>query len=151
MKKLNATLFLFGVLIFSTIARGQNPINRSPSVDPVVEIDIEDVKKVNSNDPGYNFETTPKKSAASAENKKRVPANIVNNTQATPVNNYIGPILFLITLPFALWLMISKKMTAGSTDKSVDYYPKNHQFKPSKTEYQQPEEDDDDSDYPKAS
>ena len=44
----------------------------------------------------------------------------------------------------------SKKMSHNKDEKQVDYYPKNQQFKPFRTDYQSPQ-DDDDIDYPKAS
>ncbi len=145
-KKLNSALFLLGVLLFSTITRGQISPGRSPSVEPV-EVDIEEVKNTNTKDSGYNFD---KPQTNITETKKRVPANIMTNTEAP--SNYMGPIIFLITLPFALWLMVSKKFTPPSSiDKTVDYYPKTHQFQPYKTDYQESADDEDDIDLPKAS
>ncbi len=151
LKKLNAFLFLLGALCFSTITRGQVSPGRSPSVEPVVEVDIEDVKNVRPKDGGYNFDKNETASSSEkSQAKKRVPANITTNPQAP--SNYLGPIIFLITLPFALWLMVSKKFTSESSNKSVDYFPKTHQFKPFKTDYQaSPDDEDDDVDFPKAS
>jgi len=146
-KKLNTALFLLGVLLFSTITKGQISQGRSPSVEPVIEVDIEEVKNSNPKDNGYNFDQSQ---VSAVQIKKRVPANIVSNTEAP--TNYIGPIIFLLTLPFALWLMVSKKFTPSHTsNKTIDYYPKTHQFQPYKTNYQESADDEDDIDFPKAS
>jgi hypothetical protein len=118
---------------------------RSPSVEPITEVSIEEnsspqlVPKAES---GYNF-------ADSKAKAQRVPANIATKKAGSP-SSYIGPIIFLIALPVALWIVISKKMKTAHTDKKVDYYPNTFQFKPFKTEYQE-QDVDDDQDFPKAS
>lgn len=141
-KKICAYLFAITFIALSGVVHGQpESVSRGPSVDPVMEIDIEDVKKPES---GYDF--------AKAEPKTtRVPANIVSRTQESTPSNYVGPIIFLIALPIALWIMVSKKFSKKDEEKTVGYYPKTEQFKPYKTDYQASVEDDDDVDFPKAS
>jgi hypothetical protein len=145
-KKICAFIFGLTFITLSTVVHGQpGDVNRSPSVDSVVEVDIENAKTETPN-PGYNFET----SRAPAKMKARVPANIVTKNQET--SSMIGPLIFLIALPVGLWIVISKKFMANSDDKKVDYYPKTQQFKPYTTDYQKSaDSDDDDIDYPKAS
>lgn len=141
-KKICGFLFAITFVALSGVVHGQpGSVHRGPSVDPVVEVDIEDAKKVDS---GYDFakkEATP----------KRIPANIMSKTEATSPVSYIGPIIFLIALPIALWIMVSKKFSKSAVEKSVGYYPKTEQFNPYKTDYQKSAEDDDDVDFPKAS
>ncbi|AUN97117.1 hypothetical protein C0V70_03135 [Bacteriovorax stolpii] len=142
-KKICALLFAFTFITLSSVVHGQpESVHRGPSVEPVVEVDIEDAKKVDS---GYDFA----KNEAPAP--KRFPANIVAKADATAPSNYVGPLIFLIALPIALWIMVSKKFSKKSDEKAVGYYPKTQQFKPYKTDYQQNSEDDDDVDFPKAS
>lgn len=146
-KKICAYIFGITFITLSSIVHGQSPaLHRAPSVDPLVEIDIEDAKKSDGVDNGFDFAVAEQASA-----KARVPANIVTNDQATSPTSYIGPIIFLIALPIGLWMMVSKRFNKGEDDKKVDYYSKTTQFKPFKTEYQKSAEDDDDIDYPKAS
>lgn len=143
-KKICAYLFVFTFIALSGVVHGQpDSIQRGPSVEPIVEVDIEDAKKVES---GFDFAKQEPKVTA-----KRIPANIVAKAQATTPGSYLGPFIFLIALPFAVWIMVSKKFSAKKSDKVVDYYPKTHQFKPYQTDYQHTTEDDDDIDFPKAS
>lgn len=116
---------------------------RKPSVEPVVEVDIENPQVVEKNT-GYNFTVAPV-----ATTKARQPANIVSKKDPS-AQPYTGLFIFLFALPIALWIVISKKMSHNKDEKHVDYYPKNQQFKPYRTDYQSPH-DDDDIDYPKAS
>lgn len=142
-KKICAFLFAITFVTLSGVVHGQpGSVHRGPSVDPVVEVDIEDAKKVES---GYDF------AKPVAATPKRVPANIMSKAEAATPSSYIGPIIFLIALPIALWIMVSKKFSKSPVEKSVGYYPKTEQFKPYKTDYQQSAEDDDDVDFPKAS
>ncbi len=145
-KKICAYLFAVTFIALSGVVHGQpDTIRRGPSVEPVVEVDIEDVKKPET---GYNFAKAEPKTVVKP---KRVPANIVSRTQESSPSNYVGPIIFLITLPIALWIMVSKKFSKKTEEKSVGYYPKTEQFKPYKTDYQASVDDDDDVDFPKAS
>ncbi len=149
-KKFCAFVFVISFVTMTTIVHGQN---RSPSVDPIVEVDIEDVKKNGAKEVGFDF-NDPAKTTYDEQIKSRTPANIVSNQKSTPPSNYLGPILFLITLPFAVWLIMAKKFSSEEVvapEKNVEYFPKTYQFTPYKTEYQKPEEEDDDYNYPKAS
>lgn len=155
-KKICAYLFGLTFIALSTVVHGQPDdtkeaptvtpsvaIERSPSVEPVSEIDIEDVK-LPPNHPGYNFAETEKAKSA------RVPANILSKASEES-QSYAGPIIFLIALPIGLWIVVSRKFSSNHTEeKRVDYYPKTQQFKPYTTDYQKSEEDDD-IDFPKAS
>jgi len=144
-KRICAFIFTIAFITFSSIVYGES-VDRSPSIESPIEIDIEDAK-VPGKDVGFDFASNE-----AAKNKSRVPANITTKTQDMTPASYIGPIIFLIALPFGLWIMISKKITAASDEKKIDYYPKTQQFKPYKTDYQKSaEDDDDDVDYPKAS
>ncbi len=152
-KKFCATVFVFTFITLSTIVYAQN---RSPSVSPIVEVDIEDVKKGQTTDQGYDFSKT--ENAAFAQEieqpKKRTPANIVTNHKSSPPMSYLGPILFLLTLPFAVWIIMAKKFNTSQVhtpEKTVEYFPKTYQFNPYKTEYQKSADDEDDINYPKAS
>lgn len=154
-KKICALLFTISFVALSSVVHGSNSTNhRAPSVDPVVEIDIEDAKAP-STSPGYNFAEVEKVEPAhvptSFSPKARVPANIVSKSTEPSSGSMIGPLIFLIALPIGLWIIVSKKFGKNADEKKVDYYPKTQQFKPFKTDYQKSAEDDDDIDFPKAS
>lgn len=144
-KKFCAFIFTFAFLTLSSVVHS-NPQNvqRGPSVDPIVEVDIESSK----NDSGFDFAQAER---VPATEKTRRPANIMSKADATTPSSYIGPIIFLIALPFGLWIMVSKKFSKKSEEKSVGYFPKTHQFTPFKTDYQKSSDDEDDMDFPKAS
>jgi hypothetical protein len=150
-KKICAFLFTITFITLSGVVHS-NPQNvqRGPSVEPIVEVDIETANKLEATkDAGFNF--TPPERLPATE-KSRTPANIVSNPGATTPSSYLGPIIFLIALPFGLWIMVSKKFSKKSAeDKTVGYFPKTHQFNPYKTDYQNSSDDDDDVDFPKAS
>ncbi len=142
-KKICAFLFAAYFITMTGVVHGQpEHVERSPSVEPVVEIDIEDAKKVDS---GFNF------TQAETLTPQRIPANIVAKADPTTPSSLVGPIIFLIALPIALWIMVAKKFSKKSEEKRVGYYSKTQQFDPYKTEYKNASEDDDDIDYPKAS
>lgn len=146
-KKICAYIFGITFIALSSIVHGQSgTASRGPSVDPIVEIDIEDAKKA---DTGYDFAAT--EAPAPVRQKTRVPANITTNTQAEAPTSYVGPIIFLIALPIGLWMMVSKRFNKTPEERKVGYFAKTSQFKPFTTEYQKSAEDDDDIDYPKAS
>lgn len=150
-KKICAFIFTIAFISLSGVVHSnQQNVQRGPSVDPIVEVDIEDAKRAEMNkDAGFDFSPAERLPAAV---KSRTPANIVAKAEANSPTSYIGPIIFLIALPFGLWIMVSKKFSKPSPeDKTVGYFPKTHQFNPYKTDYQKPSEDDDDIDYPKAS
>lgn len=110
---------------------------RSPSVEPLAEIEMGA-----SPSKGYDFST-----------QKRIPATAVIRQKDNATNySALGPILFfIVALPFALWMVISKKFK-NTEDHKADYYSNVSQFTPYKTEYQKQDEDvdDDDIDYPKS-
>lgn len=141
-KKICAFIFTLSFIGLSTIVQGQSSnIKRTPSVEPLVEVEIENAKSPTN--VGYDFST-----------KTRIPANITSKTSENKTMSVFGPIIFLIALPIGLWIMISKKLSHKNEEKTIDYYPKTYQFTPYKTEYQKSadeEEDGDDMDFPKAS
>ncbi|MDO9183734.1 MAG: hypothetical protein Q7U04_15070 [Bacteriovorax sp.] len=119
---------------------------RSPAIEPITEVSIEENRPVVKNgqpERGFDFSDTK---------GERIPANIVSKAKepSTPYS-YIGPLIFLVALPFALWIVISKKMKNSETSEKHAYYPKTFQFKPYKTEYQEQDVDDEDHNIPKAS
>lgn len=114
---------------------------RSPSVEPITEVSIEENRVEHpEGKEGFDF---------GKATYSRVPANIASKAPSTPYS-YIGPMIFLFALPIALWIVITKKMKTVDADKKVDYYNKNAQFKPFRTDYQE-QDIDDDQDFPKAS
>ncbi len=154
-KKICAFLFAISFVALSSVVHGSNSaVHRGPSVDPVVEVDIEDTKS-GTHSGGYNFAEAevvePVRAPTSFSPKARVPANIVSKSTESSSGSMIGPLIFLIALPIGLWIVVSKKFGKSEDEKKVDYYPKTHQFKPYKTDYQKTAEDDDDIDFPKAS
>ncbi len=144
MEKLIIALTLF--LGINFVAIGE--IARGPSVVPLVEVDIEGQKKSEAVS-GYDFNQAAVRKPSHV--KARVPANIVTKTATTSPYSYIGPFIFLITLPIGLWIMVSKRFKADPSNKKVDYYEKTHQFKPYQSGFTKSDEDNDDIDYPKAS
>jgi hypothetical protein len=144
---------LFSAIYFFTLATAGLTIHqafaeRAPAVEPLTEVSLEDSipKKDNT---GFDFHTHDVVSTKSEA--KRVPANIATKTSgpATPYS-YIGPMIFLLALPAALWIVVAKKMKNSDAPSKVDYYPKTHQFKPYKAE-NNGRDVDDEEDYPKAS
>ena len=143
-KKICAYIFAITFIALSSVVHGQagGAVDRSPSVEPMAEVDIQPKEAVKE---GYDFaKAEPHKQTA-----RRVPANIITKATEAGSNSYIGPIIFLVALPIGLWIMVSKKFSKNADDKKVDYYPKTQQFKPYTTDYQKTAEDDD-ADYPKA-
>lgn len=144
---------LFSAIYFFTLATAGLTIHqafaeRAPSVEPLTEVSLEDSipKKDNS---GFDFHKH--EVAAHKAEIKRVPANIATKTTSpsTPYS-YIGPMIFLLALPAALWIVVSKKMKSGEASAKVDYFPKTHQFKPYKADNNNRDVEEDE-DYPKAS
>ncbi len=138
------TLMSAGLTIHQAFAQ------RSPSVEPMTEVSIEDEKPMVDHK-GFDFtaQHTPKV----APETKRVPANIAtkSSTPSTPYS-YIGPLIFLFALPVALWIVVSKKMKSADAPEKVGYYPKTFQFNPYKGDTPKAEMmDDEDEDLPRAS
>ncbi|MDD4974325.1 MAG: hypothetical protein PHY93_08225 [Bacteriovorax sp.] len=152
-KPLFSALYILSLLTAGlTIHQAFAQTQRSPSVDPITEVSIEGnrpVIKAGQIEHGFDF---AHKTEAVASETKRIPANITTKSSApsTPYS-YIGPMIFLLALPIALWIVISKKMKNTNVAEKLDYYPKTFQFKPYKTEYQEQDIDDEDHDLPKAS
>ncbi|MBY0416423.1 MAG: hypothetical protein K2Q18_19765 [Bdellovibrionales bacterium] len=159
-KKICAYLLGLTFITLSSVVHGQGeksptpepttPVvataSRSPSVEPISEIDIE-APKGSPKQTGYNFVVAEEKTV-----KARVPANILTKAPGENETSYTGPIIFLIALPIGLWIVVSRKFTTPVEDKRVDYYPKTQQFKPHTNEFQKTTDDDeDDVDFPKAS
>jgi hypothetical protein len=144
------TLLTAGLTIHQAFAQTQ----RSPSVDPITEVSIEENRPViKEGQAEHGFDFTDKEAfRAAPPETSRVPANITTKTPvpSTPYS-FIGPMIFLFALPIALWIVISKKMKNTDVAEKLDYYPKTFQFKPYKTEYQEHDIDDEDQDLPKAS
>ena len=144
------SLFTAGLTIHQAFAQ------RAPSVEPITEVSIEENKptaKEGTAEKGFDFASrSPAVSEVTHEEMKRVPANIASKSSehSTPYS-YIGPMIFLLALPLALWIVVSKKMKGNEGNEKVDYYSKTVQFKPYKTEYQETDIDDEDQNYPKAS
>lgn len=143
MNKISAAILLFWAMQMFAYA---NTPGRGPSVEPLVEIDIESAQKTEKTT-GYDFKQPVSRKPSMA--KTRVPANITTKSTSSSPYSYIGPFIFLITLPIALWIMVFKRFK-NKEDKNLGYYGKTHQFKPRQTEYEASDEDDD-VDYPKAS
>ncbi|MGZ3789458.1 MAG: hypothetical protein ACXVLQ_13095 [Bacteriovorax sp.] len=145
---------LFSTIYFLTLMSAGLTIHqafagRSPSVEPLTEISIEENRPANAQG-GFDFAVKP---SPKMTETKRVPANITSKpTEHSSPYSYVGPMIFLFALPIALWIVVAKKMksTSEAPDK-VGYYPKTFQFKPFRTDYQRQDEEEDDQDYPKAS
>lgn len=151
-KPLISAIYILSLLTAGLTIHQAFAQQRSPSVEPITEVSIEDNRtptKEGQVDRGFDFTIRNSVDEVSAN---RVPANIVSKTttHSTPYS-YIGPLIFLIALPFGLWIIISKKMKHSEVVEKLDYYPKNFQFKPYKTEYQEQDVDDEDQQFPKAS
>jgi hypothetical protein len=145
MKKFWLNFIYFISIMFSVISVHEAFADRGPSVEPFTEVDIETPQNQapGARRPaGFNFQKT----------KERTPAGITAKDPNASSFSFIGPLIFLIALPFAIWMVITRKIKDDNVVDKTDYYPKNFQFKPYKTEYQKADEDDnDDFDVPKAS
>ena len=132
------------------------PKNSAGLLMQISYVSIEENKptaKEGTAEKGFDFASrSPAVSEVTHEEMKRVPANIASKSSehSTPYS-YIGPMIFLLALPLALWIVVSKKMKGNEGNEKVDYYSKTVQFKPYKTEYQETDIDDEDQNYPKAS
>lgn len=131
------SLTLAGLSIHQAYAQQTQTIQRAPSVDPLTEVEIGA-----SPSNGYNF----------ANSQERTPAGI-RAKETTSSASFWGPIIFfIIALPVALWMFVSKKLMTIPEEKKSEYYSNVHQFTPYKTEYQRNDTDvdEDDIDYPKS-
>lgn len=152
-KPLFSALYLLSILT-AGLTIHQAFAQRSPAVETITEVSIEEnrpaVKPAQSEN-GFDFKTKDSVTQ-NALSSRRVPANITTkSTEKSTPYTFIGPMIFLIALPIALWIVIYKKMNNSYTAEKVEYYPKNFQFKPYKTDYQEQDVDDEEHNLPKAS
>lgn len=111
--------------------------DRKPAVDSRVEISLEE------NNPeltkGFDF-----KSKTTSPFKK-----ITSNPKHKP--SATGIIIFLIAMPAAFWIAISKNLNKSKkiTEIKIDYFPQTYQLK--KKEGAVVHENEDDEEFPKAS
>ncbi len=123
---------------------------RSPSVEPMAEVSIEEDRPRPAEGParGFDFNHTNSTSTQS----KRVPATITS-PKSSPKSSasYLGPLIFLLALPLALWIVIAKKLKSEVSIENKGYYHKTYQFKNYKNAVNESEYDDEDQDFPKAS
>ena len=156
MKKLITNSVYFLTLFVCAITIHEAFADRGPAIEKYTEVDIENANMKN-NPKGFNFAESYNSAT------KRKPADVENHGHVP--YSWIGPFIFLLALPMALWLILSKKSSKSphTTEEKVDYYPKTFQFKPFKTDYQKSDEHDEnldeshnenhknDKDFPKAS
>jgi hypothetical protein len=126
---------------------------RAPAVEAITEVSITENRaafKPGQKDLGFDFANTAD-TVAIAPVQKRVPANIATKSSSTSSPySYIGPLIFLCALPFALWIVIYKKIKHSNSTEKFAYYPKTLQFKSQKNDSLE-DIDDDDHNFPKAS
>ena len=118
------SLLTAGLTIHQAIAQ-----QRQPAVEPITEVSIEDdrpVEKVGGASHGFNFADNNE----STTSTNRAPANIMAKTanKNTPYS-FLGPLLFLMTLPIGLWIIISKKIKNTSVLEKNNSYPNTLLFK----------------------
>jgi len=118
------SLLTAGLTIHQAIAQ-----QRQPAVEPITEVSIEDdrpVEKAGGPSHGFNFADNTE----STTSTNRVPANIATKTTSknTPYS-FLGPLIFLMTLPIGLWIIISKKIKSTSARDKFDSYPNTLLFK----------------------
>ncbi len=153
MKKLISAL-LFFTFIASVGLSKNTYANRAPSINEFQEIDMEQEWK-DSDKKGFNFDQkkpVTTNQTASQPKKSRYPANSKYDASQSS-GYYIGPIFFLLALPLAFWILMSKKLKSEAEDQHQSkFFNKTIQFKPYQTDYQKNDDDDDDiSQIPKAS
>lgn len=152
-KPLYSTVYVL-CLLSAGLTIHQAFAQRSPAIEPMTEVSIEENQPAqNAGKPANGFDFDNHKVVTTeAHDTTRVPANIATkSSESSTPYSFIGPMIFLLALPIALWIVISKKMKVADVDKKIDYYPKTFQFKPYKSEYQEQDVDDDDQEFPKAS
>jgi len=136
--------FIAAVLFSLTLKlSAEAETQRGPAVLPTTEIEIENKALSESGFKGYNFETNRKPSSLPGFEKNLDSANYL-----------YGFGLFLLSLPLAVWFLFYKKSHDQAKKERDLFFHKTHQFSPFKTEYQKSvdgEEDEDESNFPKAS
>lgn len=136
-KKVCAFIFLFSFVFGSSYVHA----NRAPSVNPIVEIDIEETQQKNAPQ-GFNFEDT------SSTTAKRVPANIVKKDSSFNFQQYLGLVVLFLGLPLFITALITKKM---SKKISSELGEEASTFKLSSVVSKEDDDEDDGIDFPKAS
>lgn len=125
---------------------------RGPSIEPMAEISIEEERQVPSNGPVKGYDFSEKSHQPKIAMTKRTPAMTeVKSPEHRFPHSYIGPIIFLLALPVAAWIVISKKLSSSDKIENKGYYPKTYQFKNYKSGTHDSDYDDDDQEFPKAS
>lgn len=150
MKKPLFSLLYILSLLTAGLSIHQAFAQRSPSIEPLMEVSIEEerpVAKANQIESGFDFN---KKAAIAPVETKRVPANITSKSKGGTPYSFIGPMIFLMALPIALWIVLSKKITNSGKAEKRFYAAKTFQFK-QKNNYSEPEADEEDHHFPKAS
>jgi hypothetical protein len=103
--------FKYALLSFLFIT-ATSVMGRSPAVEPVTGISIDQYEEVNpSNDPGFNWNTKLSKAASTTLVTTRVPAQNGLIKGTTSQGKSLPTTLFLIgllTLPFFLWKGLMK-------------------------------------------
>lgn len=148
MKKPLFTAIHFLSLILCGLNTHQVFAQRDPAVMPMTEVSLEE-NRPKSLKHGFDFSENSHEILES--NRLPASANIVSKTQASnSPYSYAGPMIFLLALPLALWIVVSKKMK-DQKSKKIDYYPRTLQLKPYNPNHQSSDIDEDEQDYPKAS
>ena len=157
MKILKLISFLTFSLLLSAMFSNVHA-SRGADLNQFQEIDMEgELKEISK---GYNFSNEPvpaKKSAVVTDKqvipppkvKGRYPANANFDPSQTPAY-YVGPLIFLLAIPLAFWILVSKKLTKDEKVDQGKFYSKTIQFKPYQTDYQKNDDNDEDDQFPKA-
>lgn len=151
-KPLFSALYLLSLLT-AGLTIHQAFAQRSPAVEPVTEVSIEDnnpIAKKGTPENGFDFTNKTDLAHVSASTK-RIPANIAKSPTKESPYSFIGPLMFLMALPIALWIMIFRKVPNTENGEKIGYYPKTFQFQPTKQEYQEQDVEEEDQNFPKAS
>ena len=146
-------LFIYLVALASAgLSIHQAFAQRGPSVEPMAEVSIEEERQVPTNGQVKGYDFSDKTHQVKFSPTKRTPATSeVKNSEHHFPHSYIGPIIFLLALPVAAWIVISKKLSSSDKIENKGYYPKTYQFKNYKSESRESDYDDDDQEFPKAS
>lgn len=94
------------ILESSDSTDSSNVVKRAPAVEPIFEIKDSNIGQGNIPHKGYDFTRDPK---SQLNQTKRAPANIVSKPNANERLSFLGPLIFFLTLPFCLWLIIDRK------------------------------------------
>lgn len=148
-KTLFSTVY-FTALLLSALSFHQAFAQRSPSVEPLSEIAIEEDRPtpVNGEVKGYDFNTPH---ASKKVSTRSIAPMVSKKSEHRSAASYLGPLIFLFALPVALWIVVAKKMAQVESPDHKGYYPKTYQLKNYRAGIQDQDELDEDQDYPKAS